>query len=143
PHRQVAEVLEPLPQTLRTDTDLATAATELDRSGQPTLPVVDTTGNYCGCVTAAAIAASLGNSPMGAVGRLARRGPVIEPGTDLVDALDTLVEHNVQAVPVLDGPALDGPALDNTDQNATGGQRAVGWISHRTLLQHVGSTASN
>ncbi|WP_033401920.1 chloride channel protein [Actinopolyspora mortivallis] len=127
PDRTVADVMEPLPPALEPHTTLPEAAQRLAHCGDSALPVVDSEGGYRGCVTAAAVAEVLGDGTTntGQVGDLLEKPPEVGTSTSLVDALDALVSLDVTAAPVLD--ERDG--------------RPVGWISHRTLLSCMGTTA--
>ena len=117
---RVAGVLEPLPEPLPADTDLATAAHALALSGHGILPVVGADGHYHGCVTAQAVAEALGDeqSRDNVVTDLVVRPPLITRDLPLSDALGALVSAQGTGVPVLD---TDGTAL-------------IGWITHQTVL---------
>ncbi|NYH79792.1 CIC family chloride channel protein [Actinopolyspora biskrensis] len=128
PDRTVADVMETLPDKLTTSTKLSEAAQRLAQSVDSVLPVVDENGRYQGCVTAGAVAEVLGDGTVdnGEVGKLLEVPPEISPENKLVDALDSLVSVEVSAAPVLDER----------------GTEPVGWISHRTLLSCMGTTAN-
>ncbi|NHD18516.1 CBS domain-containing protein [Actinopolyspora sp. BKK1] len=128
PDRTVADVMEPLPDKLTTNTKLSEAAQRLAQSVDSVLPVVDEKGRYQGCVTAGAVAEVLGDGTAdnGEVGKLLEVPPEVSSENKLVDALDSLVSVEVSAAPVLDER----------------GTEPVGWISHRTLLSCMGTTAN-
>lgn len=128
PDRTVADVMETLPDKLTTSTKLSEAAQRLAQSVDSVLPVVDGNGRYQGCVTAGAVAEVLGDGTVnnGEVGKLLEVPPEISSENKLVDALDSLVSVEVSAAPVLDER----------------GTEPVGWISHRTLLSCMGTTAN-
>lgn len=126
PDRSVGAVMEPLPDTLRLDTPLEQAVQELARSSDAVLPVVDEHARYRGCVSARAVAETLGDSTatQHRVGDLVEMPPEVRTETRLVDALDSLISVDGTAAPVLD---VDG--------------KPTGWISHRTLLASMRTTA--
>ncbi|GAB3550966.1 CIC family chloride channel protein [Actinopolyspora lacussalsi] len=129
PDRTVSDVMDPLPETLTTRTGLSEAARRLAQSTDSVLPVLDDEGRYKGCVTAGAVAEVLGDGTVdnGEVGDLLESPPTIASGSKLVDALDSLVSVEVTAAPVLEEQ----------------GTQPVGWISHRTLLSCMGTTANS
>ncbi|GHF32324.1 transport integral membrane protein [Amycolatopsis bartoniae] len=114
----VTEVLEPLPQPLSADTELRPAARALALSGHGILPVVGKDGQYCGCVTARAVAESLTDERDETVGSLAELPPLVTEESNLTDALDALTQASGTGLPVLD--------------KETG--NLTGWITHQAIL---------
>nr|WP_238361950.1 chloride channel protein [Actinopolymorpha pittospori] len=115
-----AAVMEPLPEVLPADTDLATASRSLALSDHGILPVRESDGRYEGSVTAKAVAEALGDpeSTSRTVADLVELPPVITTNTPLTRALDILVSAPGTGLPVLDG----------------GGKALVGWITHQGVL---------
>ncbi|KAA9155276.1 chloride channel protein [Amycolatopsis acidicola] len=114
----VAQVLEPLPEALREDTELRPAARALALSGHGMLPVMGEDGEYHGCVTARAVAEALGDDREETVGALAELPPLVTGESSLTDALDALTQASGTGLPVRDKEA---GAL-------------TGWISHQGIL---------
>ncbi|MBA8825458.1 CIC family chloride channel protein [Saccharopolyspora lacisalsi] len=127
PDSTVASVMEELPRTLPADTRLREAADTLAASGHDVLPVVDSSGQYQGCVTARAVAEELGKNERvsDTVGQLAELPDTVSSETKLVDALEVLVGAEGSGVPVL--------TADETE--------LVGWIRHQTLLSSMRTAA--
>jgi CIC family chloride channel protein len=119
-HTSVAAVMEPLPRPLDEHTDLEAAADALALSGHGVLPVIGADGRYHGCVTARAVAETLGDASAGrhVVANLAELPPPVTRDSTLTEALHALVTTQGIGLPVLD---------------PTGAQ-LVGWITHQTVL---------
>jgi CIC family chloride channel protein len=115
---RVAQVLEPLPEALTADTPLPAAARALALSGHGILPVVGSDGQYCGCVTARAVAEALTDERDETVGSLAELPPLVTEESHLIDALDALTQASGTGLPVLDTEAGN----------------LNGWITHQAIL---------
>ncbi|MGI8881456.1 MAG: chloride channel protein [Jatrophihabitans sp.] len=115
----VAEVLEPVGETISADATLLQAAVATARSPHGQLAVLDHTGRYSGVITARAIADTVadGNhdtTPVSAAVEL-------PDSVRITDSLDT-------ALDTLDAAAGPVPVLD---VDRTG---LVGWLSHQSVL---------
>ncbi len=121
----VEEVMEPLPDLLPADTELAEAGDLLVLSAHGALPVLDTEGRYLGTLTALSVAEVLAERPGGGSEPPAFAGPLAEPTapitTDmpLSTALHVLVRASGTGLPVL----------------APGKDRLVGWLTHQSALR--------
>ena len=115
----VAQVMDPIEQTLPADTGLLDAAGPVSRSRHAQLAITDHTGTYLGVLTARAVADALadGRHDDTQVGALCELPPTVSSADRLDQALDTL-ETSRGAVPVLDA---DHAAL-------------VGWLTHQQVL---------
>ena len=115
----VAQVMDPIEQTLPADTGLLDAAGPVSRSRHAQLAITDDTGAYLGVLTARAVADALadGQHDDTQVGALCELPPTVTSADRLDQALDTL-ETSRGAVPVLDA---DHAAL-------------VGWLTHQQVL---------
>ncbi|MQA12438.1 MAG: chloride channel protein [Pseudonocardiaceae bacterium] len=116
----IAAVLAPLPEPLAERTELRTVARALALSGHGMLPVVGADGQYHGCVTARAVAESLGDESSSdrTVADLAELPPLVTRDFTLTEALDALVDGQGTGLPVLE----------------PGGRALIGWISHQRVL---------
>ena len=115
----VAQVMDPIEQTLPADTGLLDAAGPVSRSRHAQLAITDHTGTYLGVLTARAVADALadGRHDHTQVGALCELPPTVSSTDRLDQALDTL-ETSRGAVPVLDG------------EHAC----LVGWLTHQQVL---------
>lgn len=113
-------VVEPLPEPLDEHTDAAAAAHALAMSGHGVLPVTGADGGYRGCVTARAVAESLGDAPDAkrVVGDLAELPPLLTCDSTLATALDALISAQGTGLPVLD----------------SGEHTLRGWITYQSVL---------
>jgi CIC family chloride channel protein len=121
-------VMDPLPSPLPASTELADAADLLSLSGYGALPVVDTSGDYLGVVTAQAVAEALAEQPdagPAVVGQLAEPPAPVTTDQPLAQALHGLLSAAGAGVPVLD--PLHG--------------RPVGWLSHHSALRAIHTAA--
>ncbi|MEU8836573.1 chloride channel protein [Streptomyces sp900116325] len=126
--QRVGAVMEPLPSPLPASTALADAVDLLSLSGHGALPVIDTTGQFVGTVTAQSVAEALAEEPGGAptrVGQLAEPPPPVMTDQTLAHALHALLSAGGTGVPVLD-PEHGKP---------------VGWLSHQSALRAVHTVA--
>ncbi|MGG7569286.1 chloride channel protein [Streptomyces sirii] len=115
-----ATVMEPAPEPLSGATPLAQAADALAHSPHGVLPVLDTSGVYLGTATARAVAETLADgahntTPVASVAFLPQP---VTAGTELAEALDTLVTAEGAGLPVLDDSRT----------------RLLGWITHQAVL---------
>jgi CIC family chloride channel protein len=116
----VAEVMDPLEETLRADNPLIDAAGLISRSRHGQLAVLDAHGAYCGVVTARAVTDALADgdhddAPVGSVLELTETVLLSDHLDDTIDALDSARA----AIPVLD------------DQYAN----VLGWLTHQQVLR--------
>lgn len=116
----VRDLAQPLPDPLTETTALAEAAHALSLSEHGILPVVAADGTYHGCVTARAVAETLGDpdATETAVVQLARLTAAVTEDSTLTEALRALSESPGTGLPVLD----------------TNRSRLTGWITHESVL---------
>ncbi|WP_433522638.1 chloride channel protein [Nocardia pseudovaccinii] len=114
-----ADLARPIPQPLWQTSDLATAATALERNPGGILPVLDATGRYRGCVSAREVAESLdAPEPPPTLAPLVRELSPIAADTCFHDIVIALAGHGSTGLPVVDA--------DHT--------AVIGWVNHEDLL---------
>jgi CIC family chloride channel protein len=85
------------------------------------LPVVDQDGRYRGTVTARRVEEAMRENAMATpIGNFAQETPRIRQDQMLEEALDSLVDHELDGLPVMGGED---------------GNRIVGWLTHRDVLR--------
>ncbi|WP_433680347.1 chloride channel protein [Nocardia sp. CA-119907] len=114
-----ADLARPVPQPLWQTSDLATAATALERNPGGILPVLDETGRYRGCVSAREVAESLdAPEPPPTLAPLVQELSPIAADTCFHDIVIALAGHGSTGLPVVDA--------DHT--------AVIGWVNHEDLL---------
>ncbi len=115
----VADVMTGVPDGVRGDSPLREVATVLAQSASGVLPVLDTSGEYVGIVTARVVAEALADGRHDAApASLVLELPIlVRPEDHLDQAIEALDRSGCAAVPVLESARL------------------VGWISYRKALE--------
>ena len=124
PDRRVSQLMEPLGPSITANTVLLAAAAALAHAAHAQLPVIDESGQYCGIITARAVADNLvdQSDPTVTVGSLAELPGSVTMNDTVDEAMKTL-DLSLTAIPVLD------------EDHAV----IVGWLSHQSVLAELRS----
>jgi CIC family chloride channel protein len=119
-HLTVAAAMRPPPDPVPATAGLAelVARFAADPERRDALPVVDEHGTLRGVASAAEVEQAVRNRSHPTAADLALVPPVLRPGQTLEEALNQLLQHHGDSLPVLDGEG-----------------RVIGWIGHRDLLR--------
>jgi CIC family chloride channel protein len=116
----VAEAMQAPPTGLVRDLPVRETLPRFTEERRDALPVVDQDGRYRGTVTSQQVEEAIRNHSMGTpVGNLAKETPKVLVNETLEEALESLVDHELQGLPIL-----------SVDAN-----RIVGWLTHRDVLR--------
>jgi CIC family chloride channel protein len=116
----VAEAMQAPPKGLMRDLPVRDTVPRFTEERRDALPVVDQDGRYRGTVTSRQVEEAMRSNSMSTpVGDLAQETPKVVANETLEEALESLVDHELQGLPVL-----------SVDAN-----RIVGWLTHRDVLR--------
>jgi CIC family chloride channel protein len=116
----VSEAMQAPPKGLIRDLPIRETVPRFTEERRDALPVVDWDGRYRGTVTSRQVEEAMRGNAMGApIGNLAQETPKVLANETLEQALESLVDHELQGLPVLSGD----------------GNRIVGWLTHRDVLR--------
>jgi chloride channel protein, CIC family len=123
----VGDAAAPLPVPLLADQPLSAAVDRLAEERVSALPVVDENGGLVGVVSATDIEQAIAGAADRPVGDLAHEVPRVRADQSLEEAIWMLAASDDDALPVL----------------APDGRTAVGWLTHRALLDAYRLRAGN
>jgi CIC family chloride channel protein len=116
----VSAAMQPPPEGVLRDLPVRDTVVRFTNEHRDALPIVDREGHYRGTVTARQIEKAMRDKTMQTpIGNLAQAIPLIRADQTLEKALASLLDHELQGLPVVSGD----------------GDRIVGWLSHRDVLR--------
>jgi CIC family chloride channel protein len=116
----VEQAMQPPPDGLLRDLPAGDALERFTRQHRDALPVVDSNGCYRGTVTSRQVEDAMRRNAMATpIGNLAEQTPKVFGTQTLDQALESLIEHELQGLPVV----------------SADGRRIVGWLTHRDVLR--------
>jgi CIC family chloride channel protein len=114
----IAEAMQPPPIPLSSPARMSDVAARLTAEGRVALPVVDADERVLGVIDARAIERALARGEVGTALTLAEGTRALHPEDDLGEAIESILEGDRQALPIVDAEGV-----------------LVGWIEHRDMVR--------
>jgi CIC family chloride channel protein len=113
----IAEAMQAPPVPLASPARMSDVAARLSAEGRVALPVVDADERVLGVIDARAIERALARGEVGTALTLAEGTRALHPEDDLGEAIESILEGDRQALPIVDPDGV-----------------LVGWIEHRDMV---------